>query len=196
MCCSWLKIGESVTDRNENKPGYKKTKVGWVPEEWEVQPFGYLTRKSQYGLSMPASESGKTPIIRMGNIEEGRIIYKNLSYVNISAMELLKYSVKRNDLLFNRTNSLDLVGKLGIVSEPKPVVFASYIIRFQIKNSLGFPPFVAYYFNAPELSWASSESPWKIFAFPGPSSASSGASPSLLTSATWPTSGSTPSSTT
>ncbi len=139
-----------MKDRNENRPGYKKTKVGWIPEEWGIQPLGYITRKSPYGLSINSSELGKTPILRMGNIENGKVTYTNLSYVNVSDLELCQYSVKENDLLFNRTNSLELVGKTGIVTESKPVVFASYLIRLQIDDSLAFPSFVSYYFNTPE----------------------------------------------
>ena len=36
----WLNIGESMTDRNENRPGYKKTIVGWIPKKWEISPAG------------------------------------------------------------------------------------------------------------------------------------------------------------
>lgn len=142
-------MSEKVKDPNENRQGYKKTKIGWIPEDWEIHHFGSLTKTSQYGLSMNASEVGKIPILRMGNIEGGKINYKNLSYVNVSDIKRTKYMVRKNDLLFNRTNSLDLVGKLGIVTEPKPAVFASYLIRFQIITTLAFPPFVAYCFNTP-----------------------------------------------
>ncbi len=139
-----------MSKRNENRPGYKKTTVGWIPEEWDVQPLGSVTKKSQYGLSASSSVAGRTPLLRMGNIEDGKVTYKNLAYVDISDEERTDYRVQEDDLLFNRTNSLDHVGKLGIVTNPKPAVFASYLVRFQLKKTLAHPAFVAYFFNTHE----------------------------------------------
>lgn len=149
--CFVVENGEGVRDRNENRPGYKKTKVGWIPEEWEPQSLGSITDTSQYGLSMRALNGGHTPLLRMGNIMDGQLSFKNLAYVDIPDAVRSKYLIKKNDLLFNRTNSLEHVGKLGIVTKAKPAAFASYLIRFQLKESLAFPPFVAYLFSATEF---------------------------------------------
>ncbi len=140
-----------MKDRNENRPGYKKTKVGWIPENWEPQTLGSITNMSQYGLSMNALNGGNTAFLRMGNIVDGQVSFKNLAYVDIPDAVRSKYLIKMNDLLFNRTNSLEHVGKLGIVTKAKPAAFASYLIRFQLKESLAYPPFVAYLFSATEF---------------------------------------------
>ncbi|MBT8368920.1 MAG: virulence RhuM family protein [Deltaproteobacteria bacterium] len=137
----------SVTDRNENRPGYKKTKVGWIPENWMVKSFGTILKKSQYGLSVSFRDNGNTPILRMGNIENGKVIFQNLAYINIADCEKSKYTVKENELLFNRTNSLEHVGKLGIVKSQQEAVFASYIVRLKVDSSLANPAFIAYMFN-------------------------------------------------
>ena len=139
-----------MSDRNENRPGYKKTKAGWIPEEWRAQLLGSITGKNQYGLSVSTKNEGQTPLLRMGNIFEGKVSYENLAYIDISNQERSKYLIQQNDLLFNRTNSLEHVGKLGIVSELIPAVFASYLVRFQIKDTLAFPPFIAYFLNTTE----------------------------------------------
>ncbi|MBW2560918.1 MAG: restriction endonuclease subunit S, partial [Deltaproteobacteria bacterium] len=138
-----------MIDHNENRPGYKKTKVGWLPEEWKVRRLGSITKFSQYGLSLNSEDKGLTPLLRMGNIENGKVTYKNLTYVN-GVDDECKYLVKANDLLFNRTNSLEHVGKLGIVTESKKAVFASYLVRFKIDESLALPTFVTYLFNTTE----------------------------------------------
>ena len=139
-----------MSDRNENRPGYKKTKVGWIPEEWRAQLLGSITKKNQYGLSVSTKNEGQTPLLRMGNIIEGKVSYENLVYIDISNQERSKYLIQQNDLLFNRTNSLEHVGKLGIVSEVIPAVFASYLVRFQIENTVAFPLFIAYFLNTKE----------------------------------------------
>jgi type I restriction enzyme S subunit len=83
----------------------------------------------------------------MGNIENGKVIFQNLAYINIADCEKSKYLVKENELLFNRTNSLEHVGKLGIVKSQQEAVFASYIVRFKVDSSLANPAFIAYMFN-------------------------------------------------
>ena len=151
-----------MKDRNKNRPGYKKTKVGWIPEEWDAVAIGAVAKYSQYGLSISSEDYGQTPLLRMGNIEEGQVTYKNLAYVNLAKKEREKYLVKKNDLLFNRTNSLDHVGKTGIVSSQREAVFASYLVRFQLNETRSFPPFVASFFNT-----TSSRNKLKKLATPG-----------------------------
>ena len=151
-----------MKNRNENKPGYKNTALGWVPEQWEIRTLGSITEMSQYGLSTCASEKGEIPLLRMVNIEGGKVTYNNLVYIDIPGSEQSKYLVEKYDLLFNRTNSLDHVGKMGIVTNPRAAVFASYIVRFQLNTSVAFPPFVNYFFNTPE-----SRSRLKKLATPG-----------------------------
>jgi type I restriction enzyme S subunit len=137
-----------MSGRNEDKFGYKKTRVGWIPEEWDAIPLGSAIRRSEYGLSVRPSEGGTTPLLRMGNIGEGRITYNNLAYVELPDNALAKYSVHKDDLLFNRTNSLEHVGKVGIVDNPRPAVFASYLVRFKLRTSVCFPPFANYFFDS------------------------------------------------
>jgi type I restriction enzyme S subunit len=117
------------------------------PPGWRIKKFGAILKSSQYGLSVSSDSSGSTAILRMGNIEEGVVNYKNLAYVNITDEEKQKYRIKENDLLFNRTNSLQHVGKLGIVQEERDMVFASYLVRFEVNPDIAFPQFVAYYFS-------------------------------------------------
>ena len=74
------------------KQGYKQTKVGIIPEDWEVVKLSEIFSKSFYGTSDSTNEIGKYPVLRMGNITmEGKIIYNNLKYldcIHIKSKEL------------------------------------------------------------------------------------------------------------
>jgi len=58
--------------------GYKQIKVGVIPEEWEVVKLGDVFEKSFYGTSKPTSNKGKYPVLRMGNMQEGFLVYDDL----------------------------------------------------------------------------------------------------------------------
>lgn len=67
-------------------------------------------------------------MLRMGNLQNGRIVLDKLVYTSDSK-EIEKYSLKCNDLLFNRTNSKDLVGKVAIYKGELPAIYAGYLVR-------------------------------------------------------------------
>lgn len=107
----------------------KKTPVGFIPASWEVKPLNAVVTNFEYGLSLPMHLKGATPILRMGNIQQGDIVMDDLKYVTLPNALLDRYLVKRGDVLFNRTNSQEWVGKVGIYRTDAPAVFASYLIR-------------------------------------------------------------------
>jgi type I restriction enzyme S subunit len=107
----------------------KKSPVGFIPKSWDVKPVNAVVTNFEYGLSLPMHLKGDTPILRMGNIQQGDVVMDELKYVTLSQALLERYLLKRGDVLFNRTNSQELVGKLGIYRSDAPAVFASYLIR-------------------------------------------------------------------
>jgi type I restriction enzyme S subunit len=107
----------------------KKTSIGFIPKSWEVKPVNAVVTNLEYGLSLPMHLKGATPILRMGNIQQGDVVMEELKYVTLSNALLERYSLKRGDVLFNRTNSQEWVGKVGIYRSDAPAVFASYLIR-------------------------------------------------------------------
>lgn len=109
--------------------------------------LGEVLSKCQYGLSLPLSSEARTPVLRMMNIENGRIVPNDLKYINLDADSYKKYKVEYNDILFNRTNSAELVGKIGIFKLPEEYVFASYLIRLQVNESIMLPDFLNYVLN-------------------------------------------------
>jgi type I restriction enzyme S subunit len=99
-------------------------------------PLGELLQTCQYGLSTKASDSGGVPIFRMMNLADGVVVENDLKYVDLSDEELAAYELKPGDLLFNRTNSSDLVGKVGIYRLAGRHVFASYLMRLRAVESV------------------------------------------------------------
>jgi type I restriction enzyme S subunit len=107
----------------------RKTAIGLVPNSWHVIPVGDVVGSFQYGLSVPMDQNGKLPILRMGNIQDGEVVLSDLKYVSLPDKFVAPYALKRGDVLFNRTNSQEWVGKIGIYRHDAPSVFASYLIR-------------------------------------------------------------------
>ncbi len=99
-----------------------------IPESWVWVNVGSVCTNIQYGTSMKSSPSGKMPVLRMGNIQGGKIIYDKLVYTSDDS-EVLKYPLSRNDLLFNRTNSKEQVGKTAIYKGEMPAIYAGYLVR-------------------------------------------------------------------
>ncbi|MDF7824690.1 restriction endonuclease subunit S [Pontiellaceae bacterium B12227] len=126
--------------------GYKQTELGVIPEDWEVKPLGRLISSVEYGSSAKSNSRGHTPVLRMGNLQGGRIDWGDLVYTNDEA-ERKKYSLSIGDVLFNRTNTVDLVGKTAIYIEEYPAIFAGYLIRIKVDATLLNAFFLNYVMN-------------------------------------------------
>ncbi len=99
-----------------------------IPETWKWVFVGDVCKNIQYGSSKKSSEFGKVVVLRMGNIQDGKIIYDKLVYTSDNE-EIKKYPLQYNDLLFNRTNSKELVGKVAIYKSEIPAIYAGYLVR-------------------------------------------------------------------
>ena len=122
-----------------------------IPDSWAWVRLGHLALYTQYGTSSKAkvSELG-IPVLTMGNIKDGRIVRSTEKRLPLDSDEFPKLLLKRFDLLYNRTNSAELVGKTGIyLEEDDCATFASYLIRIQLSISHSSPRFVNFAMNAP-----------------------------------------------
>ena len=99
-----------------------------IPESWMWVSVGSVSVNIQYGSSQKSATSGKVAVLRMGNIQDGKLILDKLVYTSDEA-EIEKYPLKYNDLLFNRTNSKELVGKTAIYKGEIPAIYAGYLVR-------------------------------------------------------------------
>ena len=125
----------------------KDTEIGPVPEGWEFYPIGEFAHQMQYGLSIRGAESGAYPILRMNCQHDGKVIFRDLQYVDIDDETADIYRVNQNDLLFNRTNSYELVGRTATVEQTTTAVFASYLVRVAVDESRVNPQFLNYFLN-------------------------------------------------
>jgi type I restriction enzyme S subunit len=126
---------------------YQQSDVGLIPIDWEVKALGELVSSVEYGSSAKSSESGAVPVLRMGNLQSGKIDWDGLVYTS-DLVEIAKYKLKKDDVLFNRTNTVDLVGKTSIYKGEYPAVFAGYLIRIHRIEHLLDADFLNYTLNS------------------------------------------------
>ena len=118
------------------------------PKGWNIVTIGDVIIDIRYGTSKPAVEGGKYPYLRMNNITvDGQLDLKDLKYIDISYDEIEKCVVRKGDILFNRTNSIDLVGKTAVFDLPEEMVIAGYIIRVRLNEKKMLPCFLSQYMN-------------------------------------------------
>ena len=99
-----------------------------LPEGWEWCRVFSIIGDLPYGTAQKSSLSGKIAVLRMGNIQSCEIDYADLVYSSDDD-DIKKYTLLKNDLLFNRTNSAELVGKTAIYRGNIPAIYAGYLIR-------------------------------------------------------------------
>lgn len=109
-----------------------------IPSRWYLVRLGNLAKVIEYGTSTKADlDQSKVPVLRMNNIIDGRIDYKNLKYVDSNIKDLPRLYLNNKDLLFNRTNSYELVGKTAVYRGlDNTMTFASYLIRVELFNKM------------------------------------------------------------
>jgi type I restriction enzyme, S subunit len=119
------------------------------PKNFPVGTIRDLVEAANYGSSAKASEvDGEYPILRMGNITySGAIDMTDLKYIDLSEKDKPKYLVTKGDLLFNRTNSKELVGKTAVYDGDNPVAIAGYLIRVRT-NGTGNTHYISGYLNS------------------------------------------------
>jgi type I restriction enzyme, S subunit len=126
-----------------------------LPQTWRWASIDELVALVQYGTSAKTSDAREgVPVLRMGNIQRGELNWTNLKYLPGDHGEFPELLLKNDDVLFNRTNSIELVGKSAVFrGHPCPVSFASYLIR--VRCSAMQPELLVRYLNSPiGRAWA------------------------------------------
>jgi type I restriction enzyme S subunit len=106
-----------------------------IPGTWQWCRLGDVCYGFQYGTSRKSKKTGKVPVLRMGNIQNGFIDWDDLVYSN-SDDEIDKFNLVPDDLLFNRTNSRELVGKTGLYRGERQSIYAGYLVRFHMAGKI------------------------------------------------------------
>ena len=118
---------------------------------WVMGTIRDIVSDVRYGSSRQASPDGKYPYIRMNNITYGgELDLTDLKRINIPDNELPKCTVRRGDVLFNRTNSKELVGKTCLYDRDETMVLAGFVIRVRM-NDKATPEFLVQYMNLPYI---------------------------------------------
>ena len=139
------KIKRSKKSESADKPHYENVPFE-IPESWVWTTISTFTYDLQYGTSEKSSDEGIVPVLRMGNITRiGSIDYSDLVYSS-NMEDIQKYKLEKNDLLFNRTNSSDWVGKTAIFKSETPTIYAGYLIR--IRCIIVSPDYVNFVMNS------------------------------------------------
>ena len=106
-----------------------------IPEGWEWVRWGELSESIQYGYNAPAKEKGRIKMVRISDIQNGRIVWETTPYCDIEESEIENYLLKKNDILFARTGGT--VGKSYLVNEvSNEAIYAGYLIRTRYSNQL------------------------------------------------------------
>ena len=118
---------------------------------WEVSSIGGIASDVRYGTSRAAVSGGKYPYLRMNNLTaDGKLDLSDLKYIDLPSSELKKCLVHKGDILFNRTNSKEWVGKTALFDLDEDMVIAGYIVRVRVKPYI-LPSFVVAYMNLPYM---------------------------------------------
>ena len=137
--------------------------LGTIPADWDVVRLGEVIKSATYGTNAQLGSQGAVAVLRMNNLQDGEIDLSEIRRANLSDNESAELALISGDILFNRTNSLDLVGKVAVVRDlPQPISFASYLVRLRVIKGLADP------FWLSALLWSESYQPRiRRFATPG-----------------------------
>ena len=117
-----------------------------IPKGWEWCRLRDVIYPPKYGTSSKSLPNGDVPVLRMGNIQDGEVVYDKLVFSN-NVEDNRKYLLQDGDLLFNRTNSAELVGKTAIFKGNRHVIYAGYLILLRpIKTN---SEYLNYIFSSP-----------------------------------------------
>lgn len=125
----------------------KQTEIGLVPVNWEVVELNKVCEKPQYGFTDSASAQGNAKFLRITDITEYGVNWKNVPYCNCNDFE--KYKLQDGDIVFARIGAT--TGKSYLISNPPKSVYASYLIRVRCIDTI-LPDYLIYYFST-EQYW-------------------------------------------
>lgn len=147
-------VGGSLIESTVTKGVRPKTitrPVNWdwitnIPAHWDVCRIKRIVSRVDYGISQSTESAGRYPVLKMGHIQRGEICFHDLDFVDEVTDDLL---LEEGDLLYNRTNSPDQVGKAAVYrsGKIKKVTFASYLVRLRA-NHRADPYFLNYLLNS------------------------------------------------
>lgn len=119
-------------------------------KKWSVSKIANLVEFSQYGTSKKSNNSKKGYIVLGMNciLYDGRLDLSDYNHVDLSENEFKVLKLNKGDILFNRTNSTELVGKTAVWDLDIDATFASYLVKIKLNKTMN-PHFFSFLLNAP-----------------------------------------------
>ena len=102
-----------MSERNKNRPGYKKTKVGWIPTHWECTPLADLASvqtglaKGKKNLKNPT----RLPYLRVANVQDGFLYLDEIKEIEVEKDDVERYRLRNGDVLFTEGGDFDKLGR-------------------------------------------------------------------------------------
>ena len=129
-------VQRAVTQGLNSTVSMRSSGVEWlgpIPAHWSVHKLKRVFSRVDYGISESTEQDGTHAVLKMGNIVNGEIAFTKIEFVPDVSPDLI---LERDDLVFNRTNSLDQVAKVGIFRGDRAdgVTFASYLVRLRANH--------------------------------------------------------------
>ncbi len=119
-----------------------------LPNSWNLKNIGAILNNSQYGTNEASADDGNMEIVGMKDIQDGNIFTDNLTKANLTDADREKFALNKGDILINRTNSYDLVGKVGLYNSDKVVGFASYLVRLSVDKKKADSVYINLWLNS------------------------------------------------
>ncbi|MCF8051657.1 MAG: restriction endonuclease subunit S [Desulfobacterales bacterium] len=136
-----------MKDRNENRPGYKKTKSGWIPEDWGYQPAGKLFQIQLGKMLSQRSRNGinPKPYLANHNVRWGYFDLDEIREMDFSEKEIEKFVLKKGDLLVCEGGE---AGRCAVWEEQiKPCLYQKALHRLRSKDEQISTSFAMYYLH-------------------------------------------------
>ena len=144
---AYANVEANLQDLHELISTHFERELLQLDENFIQTTIGEICSRFEYGTSSKSQPCGSTPVLRMGNIQGGEIDWSDLVYTN-NSNDIAKFQLQPLDVLFNRTNSLEHVGKSAIFREDRPAIFAGYLIRLHYHRKFIHPEFLNMYLNS------------------------------------------------
>lgn len=131
-------IAEGKLKKEKPLPPISSDEVPFsLPDGWVWCRLVEIAEGFEYGTSSKSLKIGKVPVLRMGNLQNGLIDLKDLVYTD-NEEEIEQYKLSYGDLLFNRTNSRELVGKTSLFLDNEKMIYAGYLVRYRMIGKINF----------------------------------------------------------
>jgi len=135
-----------MSDPNANRSGYKETKAGWIPEDWECVVLAAIA-DLQTGIAKGKAvgqESIELPYLRVANVQDGRVDLREVKTIMIDEKDVSRFSLVAKDVLFTEGGDFDKLGR-GCVwnGEIQPCLHQNHVFAVRCRENACVPLLLA-----------------------------------------------------